>query len=416
MRFISHFQLQRGCDAMSADGNLATSESKPNWRRGFWSLIATQFQGAFNENALKFLIIYLALALEKDKAQRDQLEFLVGVLFAAPFILFSLSGGYLADRFRKRSVTLSTKVFEIGVSLLAVVSLADPNFPLPRPAIFVARWVVSDEADSRRSHLVARGAGKHILFFRRRAAAVQYFSVRARRSSSGFHARRPAASGGGDRHRCRQPGGGIAIGRENRVRAYSARRPGHDHSGCLSCDSGTFLSGRAVAPRGPRIRRRILHRADQRADPAHSGGGAQRRSSGRGKLAFVRWGRCRVGRILRHVSPGASHPRRDFFVGVHSHAGGDGLRAVLAAGFAASVAALGGDSHAVPAGRCRPRQSSRKGRRAAGAESRGHGGGNVSDRGAGPAGALSEVPTTLPPSPVGTCCQTDAGISHSLRD
>src|SRR5260370_14701661 len=123
---------------MPADGILATSESKPNWRRGFWSLIATQFQGAFNENALKFLIIYLALALEKDKAQRDQLEFLVGVLFAAPFILFSLSGGYLADRFSKRSVTLWTKVFEIGVMLLAVVSLAQPNFPFALAAIFLA--------------------------------------------------------------------------------------------------------------------------------------------------------------------------------------------------------------------------------------------------------------------------------------
>src|ERR1700730_5290387 len=122
---------------MSADGNLATPEMKSNWRRGFWSLIATQFQGAFNENALKFLAIYLILALERDKAQRDQLEFLVGVLFAAPFILFSLTGGFLADRFSKRSVTLWTKVFEIGVMLLAVFSLAGPNFPLALVAIFL---------------------------------------------------------------------------------------------------------------------------------------------------------------------------------------------------------------------------------------------------------------------------------------
>jgi len=100
-------------------------------------LIATQFQGAFNENALKFLTIYLILGLVKDKAQRDRLEFLVGVLFAAPFIFFSLSGGYLADRFSKRSVTLWTKVFEIGVMLLAVVSLAGPNFPLALVAIFL---------------------------------------------------------------------------------------------------------------------------------------------------------------------------------------------------------------------------------------------------------------------------------------
>ena len=122
---------------MPPDGNLAMYESKPNWRRGFWSLIATQFQGAFNENALKFLTIYLVLALVRDKAQRDQLEFLVGVLFAAPFILFSLSGGYLADRFSKRSVTMWTKVFEIGVMLLAVLALARTNFPLALAAIFL---------------------------------------------------------------------------------------------------------------------------------------------------------------------------------------------------------------------------------------------------------------------------------------
>jgi acyl-[acyl-carrier-protein]-phospholipid O-acyltransferase/long-chain-fatty-acid--[acyl-carrier-protein] ligase len=122
---------------MSPDGNAATPQSSGNWRRGFWSLIATQFQGAFNENALKFLTIYLILAIEKDKAQREQLEFLVGALFAATFILFSLSGGYLADRFSKRSVTIWTKVFEVGVMVLAVLALVGPNFPLALAAIFL---------------------------------------------------------------------------------------------------------------------------------------------------------------------------------------------------------------------------------------------------------------------------------------
>src|SRR6266852_8371189 len=122
---------------MSPDGNDATPHLSGNWRRGFWSLIATQFQGAFNENALKFLTIYLILAIEKDKAQREQLEFLVGALFAAPFILFSLSGGYLADRFSKRSVTIGTKVFEVGVMVLAVLALVGPNFPLALAAIFL---------------------------------------------------------------------------------------------------------------------------------------------------------------------------------------------------------------------------------------------------------------------------------------
>src|SRR6267378_6460257 len=122
---------------MPVDESLSIPEPEKKWRLGFWSLIAAQFQGAFSENALKFLVIYLILAVEKDKAQRDQLELLVGILFAAPFILFSLSGSYLADRFSKRSVTLWTKVFEIGVMLLAVVSLAGPNFPLALAAIFL---------------------------------------------------------------------------------------------------------------------------------------------------------------------------------------------------------------------------------------------------------------------------------------
>src|SRR5277367_3821064 len=122
---------------MADDGSPLTQESNRKWRLGFWSLIATQFQGAFNENALKFLVIYLILAIEHDNAQRARHEFLVGVLFAAPFVLFSLAGGYLADRFSKRTVTIQTKLFEIGVMLLAVVSLVGPNFRLALVAIFL---------------------------------------------------------------------------------------------------------------------------------------------------------------------------------------------------------------------------------------------------------------------------------------
>ena len=113
------------------------NQPEKKWRLGFWSLIATQFQGAFNENALKFLVIYLILAIEKDKTQRDQMELLVGVLFAAPFILFSLMGGFLADRFSKRSVTIWTKVFEVGVMLFASAALVAPNLPLALAAIFL---------------------------------------------------------------------------------------------------------------------------------------------------------------------------------------------------------------------------------------------------------------------------------------
>jgi acyl-[acyl-carrier-protein]-phospholipid O-acyltransferase/long-chain-fatty-acid--[acyl-carrier-protein] ligase len=122
---------------MPVDDTFSVPAAEKKWQLGFWSLIATQFQGAFNENALKFLIIYLILAIEKDKAQRDQMELLVGVLFAAPFILFSLLGGYFADRFSKRAVTIWTKVLEVGVMLFAVAALAGPNLNLALAAIFL---------------------------------------------------------------------------------------------------------------------------------------------------------------------------------------------------------------------------------------------------------------------------------------
>src|SRR6266704_1238698 len=122
---------------MPVDESLSIPEPGKKWRLGFWSLMATQFQGAFSENALKFLVIYLILAVEKDKAQRDQFELLVGILFAAPFILFSLTGGYLADRFSKRAVTIWTKVFEVGVMLFALVALLGPNLKLALAAIFL---------------------------------------------------------------------------------------------------------------------------------------------------------------------------------------------------------------------------------------------------------------------------------------
>src|SRR5215475_4668685 len=116
----------------------------PSWRLGFWSLIVTQFQGAFNENGLKYFFIYLILSLHLDSKQEDHLIFLVGVLFAAPFILFSMTGGYFADRFSKRSVTIGTKIFEIAVVIFSVIALLRfhehpaTTIPLLLVAIFLA--------------------------------------------------------------------------------------------------------------------------------------------------------------------------------------------------------------------------------------------------------------------------------------
>src|SRR5579864_7255083 len=108
-----------------------------HWRLGFWSLIATQFQGAFNDNGLKFLVIYLIVERNFPAAVRDRFILLVGALFAIPFILFSLAGGYFADRYSKRTVTIGTKMFEIGVGLFAIAALAAGNLTMEAAAVFL---------------------------------------------------------------------------------------------------------------------------------------------------------------------------------------------------------------------------------------------------------------------------------------
>jgi acyl-[acyl-carrier-protein]-phospholipid O-acyltransferase/long-chain-fatty-acid--[acyl-carrier-protein] ligase len=81
---------------------------------GFWALIATQFQGAFSDNALKWLVSFLVLEAGVSREQRDFLFVLVvPLVFAIPFLIFSIPGGYFADRFSKRRVTVWTKLLEL---------------------------------------------------------------------------------------------------------------------------------------------------------------------------------------------------------------------------------------------------------------------------------------------------------------
>jgi acyl-[acyl-carrier-protein]-phospholipid O-acyltransferase/long-chain-fatty-acid--[acyl-carrier-protein] ligase len=121
----------------------SVSTCPANWRRGFWSLIVTQFQGAFNDYGLRNLVIFLILAhgfeqtRSADPSVRDQFVLYVQALFAIPFILFSMTGGYFADRFSKRSVTIRLKMFELGVMLVAVAGLATMNLYLVLAAIFL---------------------------------------------------------------------------------------------------------------------------------------------------------------------------------------------------------------------------------------------------------------------------------------
>jgi acyl-[acyl-carrier-protein]-phospholipid O-acyltransferase / long-chain-fatty-acid--[acyl-carrier-protein] ligase len=127
-----------GFPASAPESGAHTPHTLPShWQLGFWSLMVTQFQGAFNDNGLKFLVIYLIVERNFPSDVRDRFILLVGALFAIPFILFSLAGGYFADRYSKRSVTIGTKLFEIGVGLFAIAALAAGNLTMEAAAVFL---------------------------------------------------------------------------------------------------------------------------------------------------------------------------------------------------------------------------------------------------------------------------------------
>jgi acyl-[acyl-carrier-protein]-phospholipid O-acyltransferase/long-chain-fatty-acid--[acyl-carrier-protein] ligase len=109
--------------------------NETNWKRGFWCLMGTQFQGAFSDNVLKWLVIYLVIAQKMPKEQLDSLVSDSGMYFAIPFLLLSMFGGWMADRFSKRHVMIGVKTMEIGIMVFATYALASGRMGLQLASI-----------------------------------------------------------------------------------------------------------------------------------------------------------------------------------------------------------------------------------------------------------------------------------------
>src|SRR6185369_588213 len=120
-----------------AGSQIKSAESRGPGLRGFWSLIVTQFEGAFNDNALKTLVQFIGLSMALPKAQHDALVPLATALFSLPFIVFSMGGGYLADRFSKRTITIWVKTLEIAIMTFATVGFFLGNLPMGLASIFL---------------------------------------------------------------------------------------------------------------------------------------------------------------------------------------------------------------------------------------------------------------------------------------
>ncbi len=115
-----------------------STDSSPESTRGFWALIVTQFQGAFSDNVVKNLVILIALfGVSLTAAGKNQFGESIGALFSLPFILFSMAGGFLADRFSKRSVMLGVKIFELFIMSLVFAALWTLNKNLLLASVFL---------------------------------------------------------------------------------------------------------------------------------------------------------------------------------------------------------------------------------------------------------------------------------------
>ena len=107
-------------------------------QRGFWALIVTQFQGAFSDNVVKNLVVFVALfGTTMTLAEKNSCGESIAALFSLPFILFSMAGGYLADRFSKRSVMLGVKIFELLIMSLVFAGLWSWNKHLLLASVFL---------------------------------------------------------------------------------------------------------------------------------------------------------------------------------------------------------------------------------------------------------------------------------------
>ena len=86
-------------------------------------LFITQFLGAFNDNAWKQIVIFLAIAAASSPAEGQAHTAIAQIVLMIPLVLISIPAGVLADRLSKRAIIVGTKLFELALMLAGVAVL-----------------------------------------------------------------------------------------------------------------------------------------------------------------------------------------------------------------------------------------------------------------------------------------------------
>ena len=103
----------------------------------FWGMTATQFLGAFNDNLFKQFVLLTATVTALGSGTLDR-QWIPQAAFALPFVLFSGFGGFLSDRFSKRTIIVLCKLAEVAVmAAVAIVMLYGSQFSLLVSLLFL---------------------------------------------------------------------------------------------------------------------------------------------------------------------------------------------------------------------------------------------------------------------------------------
>jgi predicted MFS family arabinose efflux permease len=91
-------------------------------KRGFLSLIWTQFFGAANDNILKMVLVFMIVdGIWEGRLGADGGPGFANFMFTVPFILLSGYAGRFADRNSKRDVVVLVKIIEIPIAFVAMI-------------------------------------------------------------------------------------------------------------------------------------------------------------------------------------------------------------------------------------------------------------------------------------------------------
>lgn len=108
-------------------------------KRRFAPLFVVQFLGAFNDNLLKFALVFLAnfglYAAAPEKA--ELLATIATGLFILPYFLLSALAGQLADKYDKAVLIRVVKAAEIGIMMLALSGFWLQSIPVLLACLFL---------------------------------------------------------------------------------------------------------------------------------------------------------------------------------------------------------------------------------------------------------------------------------------